>query len=59
MSETIKVDLRDGPKVETSNVTKVDLSKPVEEVTEEVATEQSRFRYVVKRILQKHKITFR
>jgi hypothetical protein len=39
MSETIKVDLRDGPKVETSNVTKVDLSKPVEEVTEEVATE--------------------
>ena len=38
MSETIKVDLRDGPKVETDNVTKVDLSKPTEVVTEEVAT---------------------
>ena len=38
MSETIKVDLRGGPKVETDNVTKVDLSKPTEVVTEEVAT---------------------
>jgi hypothetical protein len=38
MSETIKVDLRDGPKAETDNVTKVDLSKPTEVVTEEVAT---------------------
>ena len=40
MSETIKVDLKNGPKVNTDNVTKVDLSKPVEVVTEEVATDE-------------------
>ena len=42
MSETIKVDLRDGPKVEVDNVTKVDLSEsvtPVEEVVEETVEE--------------------
>lgn len=42
MSETIKVDLRDGPKTEVDNVTKVDLSEsatPVEEVVEETVEE--------------------
>jgi len=35
MSETIKVDLRDGPKAELDNVTKVNLSEPIETVTQE------------------------
>ena len=43
MSETIKVDLKNGPKVNTDNVTKVDLSKPIEVITpeEEVITEDT------------------